>query len=245
MSIRLPKPKTWFWLFSIATVALVLWSCIERVASVAAVQDSLERAWEIDFNTGGCPASLPASIDDRLYNFLFDRLPDKEGDGRERYLNRNIIWHERLRALFRGPMRAISIYDPEAFRGDLGAALARFPELQRVSVDGSEGEKYPTEAEWMLLCTRLQSLPQLKEIVLGGTWVTDEAIAPLAHHPNLRIISINIGQLTVGSLKTFQTIPRLTKLHIEDLHGDAKPSLSPEDQKAMNTALPTVTIEFP
>ena len=245
MSIRLPKPKTWFWLFVIALVALFLWSSIERVTAVAAVQDSLERAWEIDFNAGGCPASLPAPIDDRLYNFLVDRLPDKEGDVLERYLNRNVIWHERLRALFRGPMRSIRIYEPDAFRGDLGGALARFPELERISVDGSVGENYPTEVDWTLLCTRLRSLTQLKEIELGGTWVTDAAIAPLAGHPRLRTISINIGRLTVDSVRTFRAIPRLTKLHIEGLSGDAKTALSAENQKAMSAALPKVTIEFP
>ena len=195
MSFRSPKPKTWFWLFAIAAAALFLWSCIERVTSVAAVQNSLERAWEIDFNAGGCPASLPTVIDDKVYDFLFDRFPDKNGE----LLNRDIIWHERFRALFRGPIRDIKIYEPDAFRGDLGVALARFPELQRVSVDGSVGENYPTEANWTLLCTRLRSMTQLKEVELGGTWVTDAAIAPLAGHPSLRIILINNGQLTVGN----------------------------------------------
>jgi len=250
MSLSPSKLKTWFWLFLLAAVALFLWSCIQRVSAVAAVQDSLNRAWEIHFNAGGCPAILPEYLDGKVQDFLDDKFESTAGydDGGSlpaHTRNHAEIHIERFRAFFRGSISDISIYDPQAFRGDLGTALARFPELRRVSVDGCIGP-YPTEADWTLLCTRLRSFPQLKEIELGGTWVTDAAIAPLAGHPQLRTISINSGRLTADCTKTFRAIPRLTKLHIEvQIHNDGEAWLSPEDQKAMSSALPAVSIELP
>ena len=187
---------------------------------------------------------LPARIDsmaDNLIVRLFDQTRGYDGTQPAKTRNRDIVYQERFRALFRGPIQEIDVYYFEAFHGDLGAAFARFPSLRRVEVF----DNFPTEPEWTHLCAKLRELPRLEEIELGGAWITDAAIAPLAGHPNLRTVTIEYGRLTDGCTKTFATMPRLSKLRIgEQIYpGDAW--LSPEQTAAMTAALPSVTVEAP
>jgi len=251
MRVRLPKRKTWVGTFLFTMLALVLWIPVQRVFDVAAVQNAVQRDWEISFGyplrTGADkPEWLPATVDDRAYDFLFEHFERKspgEGGRSAQRENRNVIYWERFRVLFREPIREIHVYDFEAFRGDLGAALARFPHLRRVTVFTME--ESPAESEWTLLCTRLRTLPELEEIEIGGYWLTDAAIAPLAGHPQLRSITIPYARLTVGSAPTFASMPRLSKLHFDEQVEEEDASLLHENQAAMSAALPAVRIDFP
>jgi hypothetical protein len=240
------KWKTWACLCLVAVLTLLLWRPVQQARNVAAVQNCLQRGWEVTFGTEGCPASLPKFIDsaaDDFFSRIFVATRGYDGSQPAPTRNRDIIYQERFRALFRDPIDEIHIYDPEAFRGDLGAALARFPRLRRASV--FESESLPTEAEWTRLCMWLRSFPHLEEIELGGAWVTDAAIAPLAKHPQLHTISIAGGRLTAECTKTFASMPHLTRLHIEGQIPEDENWLSPDERKAMSAALPAVTIEFP
>ena len=246
MTALFRKPKTWLSVFILAVIGLLLFVPIKKALDVAAVQDAVQRDWEINFNeTVGVPTTIPPMLPPRIDSIAEDVFDQFFGDTHG-YSNRDIVYKNRFRSLFRGPIRDIVVYDFERFRGDLGAAFARFPSLRRVEVIASY-DAFPTEAEWTHFCVRLRELPRLEEIELGGTWITDAAIAPLAGHPNLRTVTITLGSLTDGCTKTFASMPRLSKLHIEDqIHSEDQTAwLSPEQIAAMQAALPSVTVEIP
>jgi len=248
MIARLKNPRTWLALAVAGIFTLLIWGGVQRVLNVAAVQNAVQRDFEIGFGAPGreCPEFLPEFIDSAAGKYL-QRFAGSRSYEREWPVHtsvRHIIYQERFRAFFRGPIREVHVFYCEAFTGDLGAALQRFPGLRRVTVSENEPD-VPTEADWKLLCMRLRSLPQLEEVELGGAWITDAAIAPLAGHPKLRSINISYGRLTSACAKTFAGIPRLTKLQFEEqiYAGDAW--LTPEGQSAMNAALPAVSITYP
>ena len=225
-------------LIFLAALGLLLWQPIQQARAVAAVQDSLDRAWEITFGDQDKPIALPDWLDDKTSEVLtriFRYDPD----------NRYSIHRARFRSLFRGPIEFIGIYYPENIRGDLGATLRRFPHLRRFTFFENEDD-FPTEADMTLLCTRLRSLPKLEEIELGGGQLTDAALAQLAGHPGLRTVEISFSQLTPACAATFATMPRLTSLIIGQVI-PANPGpleLSEKDKDAIRTALPHVKIEF-
>jgi len=219
MTTRLRK-RTWTLLLIAAFVPILLGIVIKQMLDVAAVQDTVQRDWEMAFtHTSGeeflRPQLLPKFIDDGVDRYLMKRYPDPK-DFQNHVSYRYSVYRERFRAMFRGPIREIRIFDPEGFRGDLGAALQRFPGLRLVEVRDLNME-IPAENEWELLCRRLRELPELETLHLEGHWITDAAIAPLSAHPRLRSLSITWGTgngLTAASLKTFAAIPNLKELNI-------------------------------
>jgi hypothetical protein len=234
---------------SAAVLLVLLFLSIQRIMDVAAVQNSVRRDFEIGFGQSDSirPPVLPKLLDDAAESILTRLFKDRLSYNRDwppHSTVRQIIYQERFRALFRGPIRELHVYYCEAFTGDLGAALSRFPNLRSVTVFENEPD-VPTEADMALLCKRLRTFPHLEELELGGSWVTDAAIAPLAGHPKLKSVTISYGRLTAGCVKTFSSIPHLTELHIGEQIYDGAAWLSPEDQRAMSAALPGVTIEFP
>lgn len=243
--MRTPILKRNIWVFVILGASFALLLCIEMKTAfdVAAVQNAVQRDWEISFGPISQPRKppmLPEFIDAEVWDYLFRHYPEPaDPNAPAKARNRNEVTYARFLSLFRGPIREIHIYECEAFCGDLGAALARFPNLRCVTVfDDSI-----TESEWTFFCKRLRALPRLEEIGLGGSWVTDAAIAPLATHPRLYTVSIDHGRLTTGGAKTFASIPHLTKLHIKESDEDVR--LSVADRASMSLALPGVSIDFP
>jgi hypothetical protein len=81
-----------------------------------------------------------------------------------------------------GPRREIHIIDPNDVDDKLGAALMRFPEVRELEVTVQLAETPGREA-WTQLCARLRTLPHLQKLELGGTGLTDEAMAQFANHP--------------------------------------------------------------
>ena len=227
------KHLLWIALLLCLLAGLFSWRGVQRVCAVAAVQNSVQRNYEITFESEDRPASLPALIDSGVNWMLQHLFASTTGSS-----NLDIIYQERFRAFFRGPIHYISIYEPHAFLSDPGAALARFPNLSHVEVD-CDGGTSPTESQWSLLCTRLRSLPDLEEVGLGGDYLNDACIAPLAGHPRLRCVTIESGQITVKSLSTFSSMPQLSKLLI----GDER--LTTDVANALKAALPKVKTVFP
>ncbi len=221
-----------------------------QVRDVAAVQNSLDRAWEISFaapGKDGRPSVLPAFIDSAVENWLERKFAHTAGygPGPAKTRNRSIIHQERFRAIFRRPLEEIHIYDPEGFSGQqLGAALARISTLRAFSFE-QEGSYNTSEADWISLCADLRSLPNLEAITLGGTWLTDATIAPLAGHPRLKSVTFLNGQLTTACAKTLAALPNLRELHIEGQRYDGDTWLMPEQDRALRDALPAVNVDIP
>jgi len=247
MTTRLKK-RTWT-LLIVATVSLILLCiAIRQMLDVAAVQDAVQRDWEMAFTHTSDekfvrPKLLPKFIDDAADHYLIKRYPDPS-DFQNHVSYRYSVYHERFRAMFRGPIREIGIFDPEGFRGDLGAALLRFPGLRVVEVHDLN-TPIPSEKEWELLCRRLRELPDLETLHLKGQWITDAAIAPLSTHPRLRSIAITWGTangLTPACLKTFASIPNLNELNIVGQNAPDGAWLTAEVQAELATARPGIKI---
>jgi hypothetical protein len=221
------------------------------VLDLAAVQSTVQRDWEISFgySTGpDKPALLPARLDSAADDFFYRILGHTrvdDGSQTAHTRNRDVIYRERFRAFFRGPIQDVHIYDFEAFQGDLGAALARFPDLRRFTAWAVDSDIHPTEAEWTQLCTHLRALPNLEEVEIGGIQLTDRAIAPLAGHPQLRRLSIVAGRLSPSSAATFATLPRLIKLQLGEQAHEGDAWLSAAEQAAMTATLPHTEIVSP
>jgi hypothetical protein len=246
------KPKFWLCAALTALLALLLFLPVKNVLGLMAIQAAVQRDWEIDFldSTNPSASSVPAMLPDRLdrmaqdfFSRLYDETHDYTSHQQVKTRNRDMVMMDRFHALFRGPIEKIGVYYFEKFQGDLGAGLARFPELREVIVHENEIDG-PTEAEWRLLCTRLRTLPHLERLEIGGPHLTDESIAPLAGHPQLRRIEIDGGSLTAGCTQTFASIPHLSELCIGSQIYEGKTWLSPEERKAMIAALPNVKVEL-
>ncbi len=239
MRTLLHRLKVWLLSFLAVVLIFVVLGPVQHVLSLAAIQNAVQRDWEISFgwSTGSDkPAFLPAWLDEAADDFFTRILGYTHGD-----TNRDIVYRERFRAFFRGPIEDAHIYDFEGFRGDLGAALTRLPRLRRVTAYSMR--EADSESEWTQLCTHLRTLPQLEELDIGGHQLTDRAVAPLAGAPQLRILRINCDPLTPSSARTFASMPRLMELRLESqkFAGSAWP---PEEEAAWTAALPKVHIVF-
>jgi hypothetical protein len=249
---RVQELKFWMGFCVVSGLALILWRPVQRVLNVAAVQNAVQRDWEIGFGSpnGDHPPPMIGSFFDSTAEAFFNRFfPSPygypNGDLPAKSVNRTPVYIERFRAFFRPPIQEVHVFYFEALCGDLGAALTRFPQLRRVTVVTEEEIGSPTEADWKTLCTKLRSLPHLEKVVLGGAWMTDTSIAPLSGHPQLRKVSILYGHLTPASTKTFASMPHLIRLELKESIYEGEMELSHDGQKAMRAALPAVKIEFP
>ena len=153
---------------------------ISRMLAIAAVQNALERDWEINFNDGGRPRILPARIDAAV-NSLIYRLttPGREPLFLGEKPNRDNVWRARFRGLFRGRITSMEIYYPGRLRGDLGAVFARFPALRRLTIE----EAGFSDSDWAYVFAGLHRLKHLEELGIGSYELRDSTIRPLANHP--------------------------------------------------------------
>jgi hypothetical protein len=233
-----PRKRSRWLIF--ATLAVLLLICVPfgwRYYRVAAVQDALVRDYEITFGSGERPSAMPKVLDENLEKFLVGKR------GIWNRVNPDIIYGERVRAMFRGNITEIHIYYHEGFRGDLGAALLRFPELKKLTVSETDSHL----ADYKLLCLRIRELPELEEMELGGAHITSDALLPLAGHPKLRKLNISYSVLlTTDVLETLEELPALKILEVGKIHGpDEKEWESPALLARFREALPGVTVTLP
>jgi hypothetical protein len=223
-----------------ATFVVLLLCCVPSVWNyyrVAGVQDALNRDYEISFGK----REEPTGIEKLFYDKLEEWLRSKEGKwGR---MNPDIIYGERIRAMFRGSITEIHIYYHEGFRGDLGSALLRFPELKKVTV----WETDPNNADYKLLCTRLRELPALEELELGDERLMSDSLTPLEGHPKLRKVVIRHScNLSTNVLQTFKKLPALQVVEVDDIYGlDVEEWKSPALHTRFRKELPGVTLTLP
>jgi hypothetical protein len=207
---------------------------------VAGVQNTLVRNWEIRFDKDGKPDAMPKILDDEVVELL--GTADSKWMGEVRWE----VYRERVRALFRGRIEEMIIYEHNGFRGDLGASLLHFPELKKLTVF-ELGEQMPLEEELKLLCLRLRELTGLEELELAGDQLSSDALTPLAGHPKLRRIRLSdSNRLTTDVLETLKTLPALKYVEIEDIWGpDEEMWKSPQLHARLREALPGVMLTLP
>src|SRR5690606_32432855 len=131
----------------------------------------------------------------------------------------------------------------EGIRGDLGAALLRFPELKKLTV--YENDSNP--ADYKLLCQRIRRLPDLEEVELGGQQLTSDGLAELAGHPKLSRLNISLGGLLIADvLTTLNELPALKVFELGNVYGpDEKNWESPGLPARFRAALPGVAVKLP
>jgi len=226
-----------FLLLAVVVSALV-WLPIQRMLAVAGVQNCLDRDWEISFGPEELvrPKAMPASVDDSAQS-VFQEIAERLGRGGWVKENRDTIWHERFRALFRGRIEEIHIYYPGEFRGDLGIALQRFPHLRRLGIWATSGL---TEAQWKRFFKGLRELPELEEVEFGGQQVTDAALAPLSGHSRLRVLSVLESALTSKCARTLSELPNLKEVRF-----DSASSFPAAEEGALRAALPRLQLDLP
>ncbi|MEO8351267.1 MAG: hypothetical protein ABI680_06010 [Chthoniobacteraceae bacterium] len=218
---------------------------VRRVAKVAAIQDALERDWEINFNDGALPSALPTSVDCAAENAIIWMLgPPRETLYFAEKANRETIWQERFRALFRGRITVMEIYYPGRMRDDLGSALAQFPNLRHLEIHKPDF----SDNDWPGVFAGLHRLHQLEELEIGSYELRDSSIRGLANQQSVRQVSITIGKLSTECVETFRRLPRLTKLTfgstvLDDGHDENGPPLR-ETQNLIRKALPGVKVVF-
>jgi hypothetical protein len=113
------KPKFWWCLFLAALLALLLFVPIKNALDVAAIQNAVQRDWEINFveaprSMMTKPAILPARIDSAAES-LFDRM-FVHTSGYEGQMDEGDVWlSPASRAAIKAALPNISLYlgDPE------------------------------------------------------------------------------------------------------------------------------------
>jgi len=242
MNARLKSAKIWVGAFLLLMATLFAWVEVQRWYDVAAVQDVVERNWEITFGAEQRPALLPESIDTAIYKYLVGKYDHESGEGPRHTELQGYILHERFCALFRRPIQNIEIHYPEGVRGDVGAALQRFPGLRSVTLE--EFNDMP-EANFKVLCAKLRRLSDLEELTLLGVPMTDAALAEFAGHPRLRSMTTSGGHFTAECAKTFASLPSLRRLELVTYDADGHVGLPPEIDNAIRAALPNVSLNPP
>lgn len=230
---------------AVAALAACCYLAVQRVSNIAAIQDALERDWEISFNGDECPRALPHWLDDAAESLIRRVIgPEPKRPFLCQKLNRDIVWHERFRALFRGRITQIEVFYPGRLRDDLGAALARFSSLQRLVIHRPGF----SDSDWAYVFAGLHQLRHLEGLEIGSYELRDSTIEPLAGQASLRRVEVTLGKLGTGSIDTFSKLPKLIYLSldtsaIDDGHEWPEPVL-PEIQQMFKQALPHVKIQF-
>ncbi len=140
------------------------------------------------------------------------------------------------------PVEEFEVFYFEGLHGDLGRELQRFPHLKKVSIfENMDGQ--PSETEWQKLIGWIRQMPDLEELDIGGERLTDAALASIAGHPLLRVLTVDQGRLTRRSLATFQSLPMLRQLSIDDNYQANLVEL-PLELDDIQIAMPAVSVTY-
>jgi hypothetical protein len=198
--------------FVVILVAVVLVGLLliaaNRWFAIAAIQDCLQRDWEIQIN-GGKPRALPDSLDGGVSWILDRAFADSVGKD-----NRNEVIHERFTGLFQGRIHALEIYNPYVFDEKLGKSIGRLGELESLMVVEPE-DLYPIPKSAVTkLLESIRRLPKLKTLEIGTTWLHDDDLAILRGHPKLEILLLNGCPITTKSFDTLVSLPQLKEVQL-------------------------------
>ena len=191
--------------------------CAIRWSEVAAVQNSLQRNWEINFNSGGRPRFLPAFADNLAADALM-KIYKADVGGR----NRGSVYRDRFQSLFRGPIRNLEIYGPDVFDEHLATAISRFGQLEHFGLRDDSGNG-STEEAWESLLQSAARLPKLTELEISGGLLTSRALRKLDGASKLKKLTVE-GALDGTCLDGIANLRELRELEItswENDEGDA------------------------
>jgi hypothetical protein len=226
-------------------VVILTYLMLRRMADVAAVQDSLDRDWEISFNDGMRPVAMPAMLDEAAADFARWYVgPEPDYLFYTQKGNRDVVWHERIRSLFRGRITSIEIYYPGPLRGDLGKAIARFPRLRCLKIHNAEFSDF----DWRTLLHGLHRLDHLQELEISDERLINETLEPLAGHPSLRKLTFTQGKLDQVCARHLSRLPRLEEVHFYydalDNGGEPNEERLAEMKRLITESLPKVRVIF-
>jgi hypothetical protein len=122
------------------------------------------------------------------------------------------------------------------------STVAALPNLDELSF---EHVTVATEADWIQYCAGIRKLPRLHRLLISGYQLTDTALAQLAGHPTLRVVTIVNHDLTAACATTLVTLPSLQSVTFGARKPATRPTMSDAERKAITTALPkTVRLEI-
>ncbi len=181
---------------------------------VTAVQNSLYRKYEINFNDNVRPKYLPKFADELVERWLQKRYEETIGS-----VNLDIIYHERFRSLFRGPLRSLEIYNSVAFNERLPIVISGLGQLERFTLCDPDGNS--SEEGWRAVVESVARLPKLAELELSGTYLTSSALQGLDQASKLKKLTIG-GPLDGTCLDGLVNLKDLRELHVHsiELSGD-------------------------
>lgn len=240
------------WCITLLAVLSGIYFCGRRMADVAALQDSVQRDWQIGFNgSEHRPDAMPVFLDDWVMTFA-NWYAEPDHPIYEFYAAKPVrdgVLHDRIRSIFRGRITEIDLIYPEQLRGDLGMALKRFPHLRRLRIE----QPFFSRADWECVLRGLHELPNLEELELSASHdeypLVNATLADLSGQPTLRKIYIYDGYLNGDCAQYLRGIPKLTDVRIApdvigaDKFGADQKAIA-EIQHQIREGLPNVEVIF-
>ena len=200
---------------SIIALGLLAWTPIRRVMNMRALEQAAPAAF-VEFSTVG------ESRHD--YTEFEERIIDKIGMRTYR------LW-------FGGAIESIAINGATSLNGDVGGVLVRFPKLVSFSINMGD-HATANEVDWTRLCQGLRSCPRLADLTIYDCeMLTDDALAQLADHPALEVLSVKNHGLTPAFVATLATMPALTSLFLSDNGSDKSRAFTEAQWKELCVAL--------
>jgi hypothetical protein len=237
---RRSRLKLAIFLVILAALVAFLWGPGTQAFRVAALR-------QCTGSTGWDDPRIYLESDERPYRFvrwadsvaasLIKRVPAS----RKAWADRLEGYHKQFHFLFQPPIAGISVAGP--LKNGAGSVLARFPRLKRLVIYELTGDAM-TEDAWANLCKELRACPYLEHLNLGGVNLSDAAIAELAGHATLRVLSVHMGRLTPACTKALGTIPNLKELYLGKGSNGSKGVVDPKQLPAMSAALPHVRVQL-
>jgi hypothetical protein len=225
-------------LLALLFMAVFAWSPVQRVLAMAVLRRSVDGG-EMNFDEYVGLKVPPAVVDKKItaiLNWTFSKTHGYTGKSAVK------VYHAAYGDIFRAPIQKIEVVDPRRINGNPGRVLPWFPQLNRFIL--SDSGNHLSEAEWTEICTGLRASERLEQLQIGGGNLTDAALAALANHPRLRVLTIDENHVTSGCGTTFSSMPRLKTLVIRQSQRGNCPPLTWPEKDSIVAALPGVDVVF-
>jgi hypothetical protein len=224
-------------LVALAVLAALAWPRVRQTLAIAALQEAFPGATigyvldEADYrNPGPVARTLRSGV-----TWAYTKVTGSTS-----------TWDPlrvRLDSLFWRHISGITVRYPRGMHGNAVEVLQRFPNLTSFQLEDSN-----RVADWEELCRGIRRMHQLTHLDLASSAfvgkhpavLTDASLAPLAGHPNLRMLVLHYGYgITPASADVLATLPRLETLYLRQ---SANPSFLADHMEAFRTKLPIVKV---
>ena len=218
-------------ILGIVLVVGIFVRCVVRWNEVAAVQDSLQGDWQINYNTPFRPQYLPVFADKLAERILRKMYKDDLGNR-----NRETVYRDRFQCLFRGSLRRLDIFNAEDLHDNFGPAISHLRQLEALVIREDDGARL-TKEHWQAAFRAIAHHPILRELDVGGERITSETLSALAGALKLEKLTIVYARLNPEFLATLPPLPTLKELHIGGIIRD-EAMLSVAQGSAKGVVLP-------